>query len=186
MPQNERAPPAATERGSKSKQSGTKYTSAKPQAARNLGEFEIDEESHVRVPAGTYNVALIDWWTGVMFGKSKKLALTFQIVDMGDYFGKKLVRWYNVKRHIGATGRHGNFKPSRGSAFMSDYVRMVGMPSRIDRPSLTKLFNVLIKAEVATVKRDYEQNTILEPLRYSVIRKLIHIEVGNLERRPTA
>ena len=100
---------------------------------------------------------------------------------MGEHFGKTLTRWYNARRLIGKFGPNGRFQVGRGSDFLQDYVRLVGMPQRTDRISLARLRHVLISAEVMTVTKDYEQNEILAPLQYSVIRKLIAIEVGNVE-----
>ena len=182
MPLNERAPPAATERGSKSKLSVTKYTSANPRTSIDSADFEIEEGTRVFVPPGTYNVAFVSWWTGLMFGKAKKLGLIFKITDFGEHFGKQVMRWYNIRRFIGHTGKHGRFQAMKGSDFIRDYVRLFGMPTRTDRASLTKYERILIKAQIVTVNLNSSQSDILEPLQYSVIRQLNAIEAGTADQ----
>jgi hypothetical protein len=150
------------------------------------GDFEIEEGTRVFVPPGIYNVAFVTWWTGLMFGKARKLGLTFEISDFGDHFRKRVMRWYNVRRFIGPTGVHGRFQATKGSEFIADYVRLVGMPTRTDRASLTKYEAVLIKAEIVTVKSNSVQSNILDPLQYSVIRKLISVETGVTEHPKAA
>ena len=182
MPQNGRGPPVAAERASNSKHSAANYASGKPRLSSvPSSEFEIDEGTRVFVPPGIYNVAFVTWWTGLMFGKAKKLGLTFQISDFGEHFGKKVIRWYNIKRFIGQTGTHGRFEVTKGSDFISDYVSLVGMPTRTDRASLTKYQSILIKAEIVTVRSNSVQANIAEPLRYSVVRSLISVEAGITE-----
>ena len=182
MPRNERGPPVAAERASKSKHSAAKYTSGKPRLSSvPSSDFEIDEGTRVFVPPGIYNVAFVTWWTGLMFGKAKKLGLTFQITDFGEHFGQRVMRWYNIKRFIGHTGACGRFKAMKGSDFIADYVRLIGMPTRTDRASLTKYEKILIKAEIVTVQSNFVQADIAEQLKYSVIRSLISVEAGNSE-----
>src|ERR1700761_1414529 len=120
MLKNERAPPAATERGSKSKPFTNKYTSGKPSRSTDSADFEIEDGTRVFVPPGIYNVAFVTWWTGLMFGKAKKLGLSFSITDFGEHFEKRVWRWYNIRRFIGPTGVHGRFKAMKGSDFISD------------------------------------------------------------------
>lgn len=183
MSQNERGPPVAAERASNSNHSAKKYTPAKERnSSVSQDDFEIEEGSRVFVTPGIYNVAFVDWATCILFGKAKKLALTFRIVDMGNEFGKLVIRWYNISRLIGRSGRHGRFKAAKGSDFISDYVRLVGMPTRTDRASLTKLSPLLIRAEIGTVTTNQIQNEIAEPLRYSVVRRLIGVEAGNADK----
>jgi hypothetical protein len=179
MPQNESGPSVPAERAAKTNHRAEKYTPPKATLASvPLDDFEIEEGSRVFVPPGIYHVAFVDWSTCVLFGKARKLALTFRIVDPGESFGKQVNRWYNTARLIGRPGPHGRFKATKGSDFIADYVRLVGMPSRTDRASLTKLMPLLIKAEVSTVTTNQVQKEIAEPLRYSVVRRLISVEAG--------
>jgi len=116
-----------------------------------------------------------------MFGKAKKLGLAFSITDFGEHFQKRVWRWYNILRFIGPTGVHGRFKAAKGSDFISDYVRLIGMPTRTDRASLSKYERILVKAEIVTVKGNSVQAEIQEALRYSVIRRLVSVEAGTRE-----
>ena len=121
-----------------------------------------------------------------MFGRAKKLGLIFRITDFGDHFGKEVLRWYNIRRFIGPTGKHGRFQAMKGSDFITDYVRLVGMPTRTDRASLTKYERILIKAQIVTVNSNSTQGEILEPLQYSVVRQLIAVEAGITDHARTA
>lgn len=184
MSLNERGPPVPPERASKSDQSQAKDTPAKPRLSSvPLDDFEIDAGFTTLVPPGRYSVAFVDWWTGKMFGKAQKIALRFTIMDMGDHFGKSLTRWYNARRLIGKYGLHGRFQVGRGSDFLADYVRLLGMPARTDRISLMKLRHLIISADVEIVQKNHEQKSIIEPLQYSVIRRLVSIECGNSEQK---
>jgi hypothetical protein len=120
----------------------------------------------------------VSWWTGIMFTKAPKIALTFKIVTPGEHFGKLVSRWFNVKRLIGAHGRSGRFQIGRRSDFLTDYVRLVGMPSRTDRLSLARLRPLVLLVKIDTVTINRRQRVIEDPLQYSVVRDLIRIEAG--------
>ena len=148
---------------------------------RSAGEFEIDDD-YVQIPPGRYDVVLVSWFTCLLFkGRSAKLALNFRVVTFGESFGVVLRRWYHVRKILGKPGHNGRFRVGRGSDFMHDYARLVGMVSRNDRFALSRLKNVQISAEVETVTKDYDQRDIPGALRYSVIRELIGVTAGNVE-----
>ena len=148
-------------------------------AAPEPGDFEIVGEFQALLPPGNYQACFVSWWTGIMFARAPKLALTFKIVTPGDYFGKLVSRWYNAKELIGKHGKSGRFRVGHRSDFLDDYVRLVGMPSRTDRVSLNALRSLVLLVSVQTVETNRRQRTIAEPLRYSVIRELIRIEAGH-------
>jgi hypothetical protein len=153
-----------------------KYTT--PQRQTEAGDFEILGEQPPLVAPGDYQVAFVDWWTGFLFFKAPKLGLTFQIVTPGSYFGAKVTRWYNVRKLIGRYGKRGRFQVGRRSEFLADYARFIGMPSRTDRVSVTHFASLILLAKIETVTVNHKQKQIADPLRYSVIRELIRVEVG--------
>src|ERR1700753_1755355 len=123
MLKNERAPPAATERGSKSKLSETKNTPALSVVSSiPLDDFEIADSPLSLVPPGTYSVCYVGHWTGVMFQKQPKLALNFKVVSVGEHFGATLSRWYNAKRLMGHHGTSGRFQVGRRSDLLAEFM----------------------------------------------------------------
>lgn len=113
----------------------------------------------------------------MMFGRQGKLALHFAIVDMGDYFGVPLERWYNC-RIKGTTGRNGRFSVGWASDLVREYAALVGMPARNDRIALMRYEPLVLTAEVETVETTRAQEKLPVELHYSVIRKLVAVEIG--------
>jgi hypothetical protein len=183
MLKNERAPPAATERGSKSKHSGHEFTPEALQDSTNSSQFEITGEVYDLVPPGRYQLRFVRSWTSIMFGRQPKLALNFQIVDFGEYNGKRVTRWYNVKQLIGKHGPSGHFRIGKRSDFLAEYAQLFGMPSRNDRFALSHLKAVIVAATIGTVTRSYNQKGIHTSLQYSVVRELLSIEMGTWQKQ---
>jgi hypothetical protein len=129
------------------------------------------------VPPGRYSVRFLHWSTHMMFGRQGKLAMHFAIMDQGEHFGVRLIRWYNC-RVKGIVGRNGRFSVGWGSDLAREYGRLVGMASRADRIALTKYSPLLLVAEVETVETTRLQERLPVEMQYSVIRRLIAIEAG--------
>jgi len=180
MPGNDSPALGGSGRGARvSTLNAAKYTNGSDARAKSASEFTIDE--FPLVEPGTYQVHLTTWWTGLMFGKRPKLALTFRILTPGSAFGVELKRWYNVKQLIGKPGVRGRFHVGRSSEFLYDYATL-GMPvERLDRFALSKLREVVLEAKVKTVTKDHKQRDIPEPLKYSVIESLQCVTAGNVE-----
>jgi hypothetical protein len=147
-------------------------------AADCVGDFEIDGEDRALLPPGNYQAHFVGWWTGIMFGRQPKLALTFKILTSGQYFGKCVSKWYNAKQLIGKHGKSGRFRVGRHSDFLADYARLVGIPNRTDRMSMTALRSMVLSVNVKTVEFNRRQAPIAVALRYSVIAKLVQVEAG--------
>jgi hypothetical protein len=129
------------------------------------------------VPAGRYVLRVMYWSTFLMFGKQGKLALSFAIMDQGKHFGIEVVRWHNC-RLKGQTGKYGRFAVGWGSDLLREYVTLVGMPNRADRIALSRYESMLLAADVETVTKTRTQEVLPPALRYSVIRKLVAVELG--------
>ena len=141
-------------------------------------EGEI-EQIPALVPPGVYRVMFSHWWTGVLFGRSQKLALVFKIADFGDHFETEVRRWYNVKLR-GRSGRNGRFSTGWGSDLLREYATIVGKRKRRDRIALTAYGEMIVLAEIATVDSNRLQEKLPEELHYSVIRRLIRAEEGKV------
>lgn len=129
------------------------------------------------VPPGEYRLRLDGWNTVMLFGRSPKLVLNFRIMDMGEHFEKPLKRWYNVAELVGRAGKSGKFRAGWSSDLVREYAMLVEQPARRDRLALSSLKEHLIIGLVETVATDRKQGKIAEHSRYSVVRRLLRIEL---------
>lgn len=146
--------------------------SAKLKAVPSSLSFDVDGEL-IQVPSGTYNMKFLYGETRYMHNRSPKLIVWCSIVDMGEHFGKKLARYYNVSSIRGKPGQNGRFKAGAKSDFVREYLSAVYQPvKRLDRIALSHLSESVIKAKVKTVTKGYNQREIPEPLQYSIIERI--------------
>lgn len=135
--------------------------------------FEIDGDL-VLVPPGTYNLKFLYGETRYLHNRSPKLVLWFSIIDMGEFFGAKVARYYHIKEIKGRPGKNGRFKAGAKSDFMREYFSVVTQRvQRMDRIPLTYLEDYVIKAKVKTVEKSYDQSKIPKALHYSVVEKVL-------------
>lgn len=133
-------------------------------------------ERQTVVAPGLYRLAFVNATTALAFQKAPKLALRFRIVDMGEYFGMQLDRWYNVKRLIGRPGRGGRFQTGRHSDFLREYLTLFpDAVKRLDRMSFKPYRSVIIRGRVETVTHNKKQQPLPAPLQYSIIRELLEV-----------
>lgn len=144
-----------------------------------LNESLLKDDVWPLIPEGHYLVSYSHHETKRLF-KTPKVFVHFKIVDQGPYFGIQIFRAYRVNEIVGKERKNGRFKlKSRSELFLA----LCGLHDRKLRPdqiSIRPLKNSLIKASVRTVSKDYKQRTLPECLRYSVVDKLIGLEVGSL------
>jgi hypothetical protein len=141
------------------------------------GEGVIDVPCAI-VPPGIYRVAFKHWFTAAMFGRAKKLALVFRIVDYGQHFDVELRRWYNIQRFIGPPGRNGGFKAGACSDLVREFAALCGFMGRRDRIPLSTYSKLVLVAEVGTVTSDSRQRELAAGAQYSVIQRLVRVEAG--------
>lgn len=137
------------------------------------------DEKPPLLPPGNYELAFVECQTGVLFGKSAKLILTFSIMTPGEYLGLKLLRYYNVQKIIGRQGKDGRFKVGWHSDFMREYCNLFPAPSRNDRVPMSKFRNTVVLGRVGTVNMGRGQKPIPSVLQYSVIREINELLVGS-------
>lgn len=129
------------------------------------------------IDPGIYDLGYVYHTTENMFGnpKAPKLTLWFQVLDYGDFFQKKLPRYYNVINHVGKIGKNGNFKVGKKSDFLREYFNMFPLnnPKRLDRIAMSPFKDTIIRGRVETVTKDYRQRGRHKLLHYSVIRELL-------------
>jgi len=148
-----------------------------PTSNRRLSSFEV-EDFRPLVRPGIYKMALIDYRTASYF-RSFKLVLTFRIVTFGEFFETEVERFYNVKSIKGKPAQRGFFKVGARSDFLREYCLMSHASiHRLDRISMTPLFNPVVSGKIETVKLDSRQRSIPEQLWYSKVSEITGISNG--------
>jgi hypothetical protein len=90
-------------------------------------------------------------------------------------------RYYNLN----LKGRSGRIRVGRRSELLRDYVRATGnLPPRRDRLPLSSLKNMVLRGRIGTVKRDYRQENLENPLHYSVVRQILGAVAGAVKECP--
>ena len=147
--------------------------SAKLKVVASESYFEMDGDL-VLVPPGIYVMKFLYGETRYLHNRRPKLVLWFSIVDMGEFFGARVARYYNIKEIKGRPCKNGRFKAGAKSDFMREYFSVVTQPvQRRDRIPLTYLENYMIKVKVKTVEKSYDQSKIPKALQYSVVEKVL-------------
>lgn len=136
-----------------------------------------DEEIPPLIPAGTYELKFEGYSTGILFGKSSKLILSFRIIDMNEHFETKILAYYNVQRLIGKPGKNGNFKSGWSSKFTREFINLFGIrPQRLDRIPMSHFDKQILIGQAKTVKQGHNQKKLHPAAQYSVISELIEVK----------
>jgi hypothetical protein len=143
---------------------------------QDSGYAAIDGERPSLVPPGVYEVGFVAFSTFILFGRASKLNLQFKVLTMGEHFEKRISRYYNVTRLIGRPGPCGRFKVGFCSDFAREYARLFPMPNRLDRIPMSAFEKHIFLANVRTVEKGAQQESIPDALRYSTISELISIK----------
>lgn len=138
----------------------------------SIGCDFIDGEKPPLVKPGIYDFAFDYYETILLFGRAPKLVLWFRIMQMGEYNGLRLPRYYNVKRIVGKPHRNGDFRVGWKADFIREYVNLFSLPQRIDRIAMAGYKKYIIRGKVKTVTNDLKQRGIPKPLQYSVIQEI--------------
>ena len=135
----------------------------------------IDSERPMLIKPGTYEVVLVRYWKGYLYGKSSKLILVFRIVTEGPHYGQHLYRCYNIK---GLTKRKEIIPKGWHSDFVREYSKLFGMPRKLRDIGVRKFKNKLFKCSVRTVTKDFKQRPLPHDMQYSIIGELLEVQVG--------
>lgn len=138
-------------------------------------ECPFDAERPILMPEGKYDVMLVRYWKGFLFGRAPKLILVFRVITEGDYFGKHLYRCYNIK---GLSKRKDIIPKGWHSDFVREYGRLFGNPLKLRDIGVRKFKNKVFDCEVRTVSRDAKQRPLPDDMKYSVIDALLGVQVG--------
>ena len=143
-------------------------------AALSGGTVSLTDEL-TYVPDDEYDLSFIDWETKVMFKRSKKLYLHFQITSLGEHFEKPLVMYFNAF-FDGGPRKRGNFKVGPKSDFARMFANVFQWNGRLDRVPMSKLKDVILVGRTRTVSIDRRQETIPVPCHYSVVDRIISVK----------
>ncbi len=126
-----------------------------------------------QIEPGIYEVAYISHMTWYYLNRQPKLRVDFKIVSMGPYLGLIFSRFYNIKKIVGKPGRNGRFNAGWSTDFAREFARVIDMPKRSDRFSMSKLKNFILEVEIADVTKDRNLCDLHESSRYSVIKRIM-------------
>ena len=107
-------------------------------------------------------------------GRQPKIVLQFRISTPGEFFDLVIPGYYNVSKLIGKPRSDGRFKANKKSNLVRDFARV--FPdytfTRFDRMPMSKLFGIVLEANVKTVLHGFDQRKIPESVQYSIVKQL--------------
>lgn len=115
----------------------------KLRAVQSLEVAASKDPRQTVIPEGEYEVAFLRWEQGKAFGSRLTWFGHFKVVELGDYFGEPLVRYWNAP----------NKTIARNSNLGLDYMAVVGRrpPSTGLKPHMF-LTNCTVRAKIVMVK----------------------------------
>ena len=139
-------------------------------SVRNSSEDQT--EVNPLIPEGSYLARCVSYKLFTAWGEPK-LELLFQITDLGAYFETNVSRYYTVKR----LSKKGGFKPmTRTCGLMIEWFRChpeTPRSQRHDRLPMTKWLDGEYRIEVATVTKNFRQQSLPAQLQYSRVREIL-------------
>jgi len=124
------------------------------------------------IPEGIYRAAFSHHETAFVF-KTPKVFLWFRIIDPGPCFDRLVYGAYRARGLKGKPGKNGGFKLSAGGRLFKTICRILQIKRRPDRLSLRDLRHRILRVQIGTVTKDYQQQDLPEVCRYSVVKELV-------------
>jgi hypothetical protein len=137
----------------------------------------LDEERPALLPPGDYRLRFSHFETKVIF-KKPKLFVWFTIATFGEHFGKRVPRYYGLRKLMDRAGKNRRFAVGWKSDFLREYTMLFGLPSRLDRIAMTHFERGEIIGRIRTVTSGSQQREIPTELRYSVVDALLKLDDG--------
>ena len=136
-------------------------------------EESIDYERPVLIDPGVYEAVLVDWKVNYyQYFRKHSLLMHFRIVEMGKFHGVVLPAWFNVK----LSKSPNTIKAGWRSDFLRMYQECFNIQlKRTDRISMAPFNNVLLKAEVVTIKKDTKGQPLGKINHYSRIKRCLSV-----------
>lgn len=128
-----------------------------------------------QIPDGEYTFRLKHHLTAQKFG-SPRVELRCVIVDLGEFYGIELSRWYCVDSLKSKAGPRGTFIPKPTGDLLIEFCGLFpDYNPRLERFSLQRLYGIEFIARTRTVKVNNQQTPLPEQLQHSVIAKLVRV-----------
>jgi hypothetical protein len=136
-----------------------------------MDDIEIDWGNYIIIPEGKYQVMYVSHeTTDGSFGA--KVKITFTITSFGEFFGKHIDAWYNLKE-IKKVGKGKAISLSRHSKLTGELFNALGYKERVSRLSPQALNGKLLWVNVRTVIKNSRQKSLHELQKYSVVDSII-------------
>ena len=136
-----------------------------------MDDIEIDWGNYIIIPEGKYQVMYVSHeTTNGSFGA--KVKITFTIASYGEFFGKHIDAWYNLKE-IKKVGKGKAISLSRHSKLTGELFNALGYKERVSRLSPQALKGKLLWVNVRTVIKNSRQKSLHELQKYSVVDSII-------------
>lgn len=142
----------------------------------------IKDNNSVLIPEGIYTLKFIQHETTQLWGK--KVILSFEVVDVSDYYGVEMKRYYNIDNFIGPQKVGGAFDAGKGSAYVKEYMDIFPDTRDIAEINIDNFKGKTVLGKVSTVKSDHRKQSIHECLQYSRIERLIELVDAPKESDP--
>lgn len=144
-----------------------------------LDQLEEVSDLPPRMPEGEYELLFLGYETALPFGKDHpRLFMDFKVTTLGEFFGVKLRKFYNVAKLTTKPGKNGKCKHKPRGDFMIDYCNLFSDQriSRLDRVPMERFNGVSVIGKIRNVTKNSQQRKLPEQLQYSVIEKLLRVE----------
>ena len=140
-------------------------------ATENAGQAGYGDEFDI--PKGNYSACLIDASTKLFFfGRSPKVVLTFRILDMGPYCGKKVRGFYAVKRIKGKPRCNGRFEAGPRSRLLRDISKLIDLRPPTDYVPERIIEAAIFEIEVRLVDT-VSGEKLTESMQYAVVDRIV-------------
>lgn len=141
-------------------------------------EFEVDYgRACPTIPEGIYRAVLTHHETAFVF-KTPKVFMWFRLIEPGPYFDRMVYAAYRARNLKGKPSKNGGFKLSAGGHLFKMVCRILQIKRRADRLSLRDLKHRVLRVQIRTVTKDYQQRDLPEVCQYSVVQDVIGADTG--------
>ena len=130
------------------------------------------------LPDAQYNCKLVKYEAVEMrmFRGALRLFAVFEILDVGEFFGKKLYGAWPVQRASKKEGGKTRLSVKAKSGLYMMLCRVLNYRVRPDRISLAQLKGHVLIVRTRTVYKDHRQRPYPEFMRYSVINEVLEVK----------
>ena len=135
--------------------------------------YSKDYGDEYDIPPGRYSASVIEATTAVFFGgKSKKVVLTYRILDSGPFFEKLVRGYYEVREIKGRPRRNGKFQVGPRARLVRDVAHMVDGRPPLDRIPIAEIETKIVEIELRVVSK-IEKQALADTMQYVVVDRVV-------------